>query len=870
MPGNYWAFPVRAAGVPFDPSLWPANQPPEGARHRVPLAVLEWDAAPPATLTFATGEIHDCRRPIHPLTRPTGCCYRVGNGSTSFGDFNSVEEALAHLPFKGGKLCLLGGIHRVSVLIRDRRNIFIEGCERQTLVIPARDQENSPIFRIADSQGIFIERLDMLALANDAVLAKGSAPGRLKDIGVTRNRIVACRHAVAVAEGEDIRIDHNLIRMIDRPEGREAILCQADGGLIERNDIGTIPAGSTPPPEDTPDGETPDPSDPCAEAPKLYANFLYLPIYAMHLWALQPFLIAILQPYRTLGGIRMVGGSERVRILENRIAGGAGNGITLGGGFPKTREPEQPAPETPPRFILRNGRESVFGRLVSDGVGASGLMIGLTPVQGGALHDAVSDTAGEFELKAPPGEYEVAMISPGYRLREIRTDETAAGGPEHAITIESFAATPDDGGRDDVDPLELAFLRDITIESNEIGEMGLSGIGTHFSPPPSAGIGFLRAPNGSRALAASVLIQAIGRFGGFAINLSIHRNRIRRCLRNFFGEALIERTRTFGLGGISLGLCEHLAINENVIEANGRNHVNPVCGIFVAYANRADIVENRIVNNGALDMQTTVPPQDGLRGGIVIRLAAALSLEEHLAESQDGTGGATGSGLSNNLDSLALAARRTMPRGQYAVRMLDNFVQHPVNRSMHALAIGPLMAAGNFLHTDLAYSQGDSALQGGVVQILNLGMPLRSGRNISLPGGQVRFSGNQVQLGLGSNCATALQILSADDVGLDGNQGEVDRDIGLATHAAVWGTTVRAAGNRFQEPDAPEGTLRLSLFTLGNQLNNTTHNQGDHCTLALCLNAARPAVDIGNQVTGTGPQNCGILNQILNQALVKG
>jgi hypothetical protein len=256
-----------------------------------------------------------------------------------------------------------------------------------------------------------------------------------------------------------------------------------------------------------------------------------------------------------------------------------------------------------------------------------------------------------------------------------------------------------------------------------------------------------------------------------------------------------------------------------------------------------------------------------MRGGVVIRLAAAISLEEHLAEPQ---GGAAGGGLSNNIDSLSLAARRTMPRGQYAVRMLDNFVQHPVNRSMHVLAVGPLMAAGNFLHTDLAFSQGDSALQGGVVLLLNLGMPGRGNGRIALPGGQVRFSGNQVQLGLGSNCATALMILSADDVGMDGNQGEVDRDVGLVTHAAVWGTTVRAGGNRFQEPPAPEDTLRLSLVTLGNQLNNTTHNQGDHCTLALCLNAARPAVDIGNQVAGTGPQNCGILTQILNQALVKG
>ncbi len=53
--------------------------------------------------------------------------------------------------------------------------------------------------------------------------------------------------------------------------------------------------------------------------------------YAIEVWTLQLALLVPKQPYRAIGGIHVRAGSERVRILENRIVGGAGNGITLGG-----------------------------------------------------------------------------------------------------------------------------------------------------------------------------------------------------------------------------------------------------------------------------------------------------------------------------------------------------------------------------------------------------------------------------------------------------------------------------------------------------------------------------------------------------------
>ena len=88
-------------------------------------------------------------------------------------------------------------------------------------------------------------------------------------------------------------------------------------------------AGTLPPPGDDPGDPTTDPSDPCADAEAFYANGLYL--VAFFEWALTLILAHFIpqNPYVTLGGIQVGSGSERIDIVRNVIAGGAGNGITL-------------------------------------------------------------------------------------------------------------------------------------------------------------------------------------------------------------------------------------------------------------------------------------------------------------------------------------------------------------------------------------------------------------------------------------------------------------------------------------------------------------------------------------------------------------
>ena len=96
-----------------------------GIRFYIFNAILNWNAAPSTTITWAAGQIDDCRRIFRPLTNQKICCtYNVGDGRTSHGDFDSIEEALQHLPASGGEICLLPGLHQTNAVIDgDRKSV---------------------------------------------------------------------------------------------------------------------------------------------------------------------------------------------------------------------------------------------------------------------------------------------------------------------------------------------------------------------------------------------------------------------------------------------------------------------------------------------------------------------------------------------------------------------------------------------------------------------------------------------------------------------------------------------------------------------------------------------------------------------------
>lgn len=332
VPGDYWVFPVRAGEV-GNPQVLIDNQVPEGIHHhRVPLAILNWNDL--KNIAYASDEkaIEDCRHVFRPLTQQRVCCtFLVGDGVTSHGDFDSIEEALDHLPSSGGEICLLPGTHhRARVVVKDRKNIVFRGCAKETTVSPRVAGE--PIFLLSDCQHIILENLD-LASPGSAIVMQASALGKLLDIRVWNCRLQAVKNAIRVIRGKEVVICDNKIRMLDREGGEEAIFLLGDDCVVERNDIRVVPPEAFKGIGVIPGKEIPPPTDACAEVSQYYTAPLLFNQYLYYMWGFPSpnFDYQFLKTkFSAPGGIQIASTSERITIRDCHIAGGYANGITLG------------------------------------------------------------------------------------------------------------------------------------------------------------------------------------------------------------------------------------------------------------------------------------------------------------------------------------------------------------------------------------------------------------------------------------------------------------------------------------------------------------------------------------------------------------
>lgn len=315
-------------------------------RYFAPLAVIKWTKD---VLGNVIGQVfHDCRKKFHPLTEQECCCtFTVGDGITSHGDFDNIQEAVDNLPTNGGKICVLPGEHFAQVIIKNKRQIRIMGCGDQSIVMPLKESQriNGPVFLIENSQKIQIDQLTIFSQTGVAIAvidqAKDKTVLNSENITIDHNNIIAGIYGVFVKLSEDIGGDnhinilYNKIGILDTESGKECIFSLADAVLIERNRLVIIPAPNKEDPNDPRDPDNPggDPFNPCKDPLTvlqagfgikytIYVLVNYISIYYPHVF----FLIG----YKALGGIQIGGTSERVRILENEIIGGKGNGITLG------------------------------------------------------------------------------------------------------------------------------------------------------------------------------------------------------------------------------------------------------------------------------------------------------------------------------------------------------------------------------------------------------------------------------------------------------------------------------------------------------------------------------------------------------------
>jgi hypothetical protein len=682
--------------------------------------------------------------------------------------------------------------------------------------------------------------------------------------------------------------------MLDKEGGEAAILVQGEQVAIERNDILVVPADAVPPPDDLDDDGTTNPSDDCFEwelfilYPELYAYFVeaFFAFYASE--------IVPVQPYLAEGGIQVEGGSEGVDIRRNTISGGSSNGITLGGvpDLDQIQDESEAMPSVDE--VVFNARDTDIWGSVRHG---ADWMKDVPIVMEGAdasPKTAVSDEYGFFMVRdVQAGQQRAWADKRGYRLREVRVLNQEEFGNLYEFELEEVEEEEFDL---DLSYL-LDFIYDVSIEHNEISNMGLSGIGVPYIKL----VEVIDADQLKRLIAAEsslvywlVLNMYTGVLGGFVVGLSIIGNSIQYCLRRVNDDQRVEMREGRGLGGISLGLGEDILIRENEIRSNGTDHQNPVCGVFMLFADQIDIRDNRILSNG-MPGGEEVSPQSGLWGGIVV-IAAALP---------------------------SLSQGDTVVESAFAATISDNLVDQPIGRALTLLGFGPTSIVGNqfgvgqvgpsfldkmvgavlianagglhnFSQLDLQRNHwlaaetpsmfrdtggggnpagddasdvnpgGDSYGGGSFAWSANMGgMALAQAIEVApgtaafgepnplLPSGTVLFNANQTRLAEGSKAALSQLILTMDDLGFDGNQSELlgtlgveSAAIGLSQNQAllrqintlVGGVNLRASDNRMKETmDINTIQNRLSLLSVSLFMNNTTHNQGNHCTVASSL-----------------------------------
>lgn len=295
-PSDYWTFEVRAGFS--NPLILVDNKPPQGIFcHRVPLAEVNWTGN-----TVTGDDIEDCRQVFQPLTKLRGCCtYRVGDGVHSHGDFKTIQAAIDALPKEGGEVCILPGTYVENVVLKapHNRNITLKGCGTRSQIV---FKTNDPVIHVQQGQnisikslaiqaheegfGIFLEGEDQKANDGNEEKKKYLKNINLSDLTVRAVRRSAIRAHVA----QFLSLTGSTVLIDDKDTLYPGVYLAGDDMLVERNEIRVLV------------DDAPLTNDFNKLVPARFAT----------------------------GGLQIGGGSERVRIIDNLIVNGIGNGITLG------------------------------------------------------------------------------------------------------------------------------------------------------------------------------------------------------------------------------------------------------------------------------------------------------------------------------------------------------------------------------------------------------------------------------------------------------------------------------------------------------------------------------------------------------------
>lgn len=753
-PGDHWIIAARPESPnQVVPWLLEDGRAPHGYRRfYAPLGLIEWTVT--TNPSGVSGTVHDCRETFRPLTERRGSCctYTVGDGKQSHGDFTSIQTAIDKLPASGGEICVLPGLYEENVLIQKRHKVKIKGCGWRSRVKskpPAAGGRSGPVFHIDKSQHICLEALQIEAdptgvgvqlTGPDLIAANGGIlqSDLLRNITLERLRIFAhTGSAIDLHTGFFVTIRDCHVAMFDVTGTAPAVSIFGDDTLIEGNVIQVISLGQL---------NAPAPDSPTDEIDWTYTATA------------------------GTGGLLVGGGCDRVRVINNLIFNGIGDGITLGSVDTIISSPPS-ALNTTQDQVARNF--SSWHTLLPDPCQPRPVLI-------------------QFEAPTATGSIQHVAGPPLSDILIERNRIFRMGG--NGIGVDAFF---------DLNTLcEMISVSGLTIIGNEIRHC-LNRAPAAINPGMIEFQGY-----GGIALAA---------VSGLVIRDNVIEDNGPDHLKPICGIFVLRGN------GIDIG--------RNRIFNNGaRNNLpsaqaepGPRGGIYIAYA----IAPRKIVTVPVNPFQTarslsqivspvtTVAFSLGLPAVKIYNNIVCVPLGRALVITAVGPVSVT----DNHFTSLGAVRASAANRFEAATVDIQNLGvssenwHQPTGYALLRQAVPP--PASTFIGDDLV-------LPGPIVAPLGQ----------YLGNGNVLFCDNLCELNLlevPEPAATlSIRIISLDDIGFHQNQCDCDLVSGnLPMQVYLHAFTVRATGNRFKEP---VGHAALSASTFG-YLNTTTNNQSTHCLL---------------------------------------
>ncbi len=287
-PGDFWIIAARPAEpeqvVPW--ALRSGRAPHGPVRARAPIALLRWAADGSVT-------VHDCRRRFRPLTELRGCCeIAVGDGSHSFGDVESIQEAVDLLPPEGGRICVYPGTYPERVVIANRTFVEISGCGPDVIVAP--EGGTGPVFSVDNSTRVRLKSMRIVAAGGEGVLVGGGEPCRGVRLESLQVDALPTAPGVRLTSPDPAR---------QPSEGIDIRDCRVEVSDLE---------------------STPEEGVITEMWPAVWIQGLNLTVTGCTITAGRSKLIG------GLGGIQIAGLSRNIDVVSNDVRGGNGHGITVG------------------------------------------------------------------------------------------------------------------------------------------------------------------------------------------------------------------------------------------------------------------------------------------------------------------------------------------------------------------------------------------------------------------------------------------------------------------------------------------------------------------------------------------------------------